>query len=130
MQQHDTDNKIEVRAAVALRAARTGLGWSQEVAAEKAGVSKTTIARIETIAGQVSLGNIFRLIEMYALHGVDIGDLKLRTVQLTFEEPAILEASLSLSSPDRKRSDTGKRRGPRAKPDIDAGGIDEKGSSA
>jgi transcriptional regulator with XRE-family HTH domain len=111
MQKHDTDNRIEIRAAVALRAARTGLGWSQEIAAEKSGISKTTIARIETLAGQVSLGNIFRLIETYAYHGVDIADLKLRTVQLTFADSAILEAGLALTDPDRKRSDTGKRRG-------------------
>jgi len=116
MPQHDTENKIEVRAAVALRAARTGLGWSQEIAAEKAGLSKTTIARIETLAGQVSLGNIFRLIETYAEHGVDIADLKLRTVQITFEDPALLEASLSLFDPERKRSDNGRRRKPRQKP--------------
>lgn len=114
MQQHDTDNRIEVRAAVALRSARTGLGWSQETAAEKAGISKTTIARIETLAGQVSLGNIFRLIETYADHGVDIADLKLRTVQLTFADSAILEAGLALTDPERKRSDTGKRRGRKA----------------
>jgi len=124
MMGYDTD-VIEVRAAVALRAARTGLGWSQEAAAEKSGLSKTSIARIETLSGQASLNNIFRLIQMYEDHGVSIGDLKLREVQLTFSDSAILEAGISLRDPGRKRIDTGKRRGPRSKspstPERDAG---------
>lgn len=119
MSEHDAEI-TEIRAAVALRAARTGLGWSQETAAEKAGMSKTSIARIETLAGQASLGNIFRLIHMYEDHGVSIGDLKFSEVQLRFTQSAILEAGQALRDPARKRIDLGKRRGPRsASKDID-----------
>jgi len=117
MTQQSSDNRIEVRAAIALRAARVGLGWSQEDASEKSGMSKTAIARIETLTGQASLNNIFRLIETYGAYGADISDLKHKSIQLTLSEDAILEAGLALSSPQRKRSDAGKKRSRKSKSD-------------
>lgn len=117
MSQQSGDNRIEVRAAIALRAARVGLGWSQEDAAEKSGMSKTSIARIETLSGQASLNNIFRLIETYGTYGADISDLKHKSIQLTLSEEAILEAGIALSSPQRKRSDAGKKRPRKRKAD-------------
>lgn len=122
MSQIEPDNTIELRAAVALRAARTGLGWSQETAAQKSGLAKTTIARIETLVGQITLANIFQLIETYANHGVDIADLKLRKVQVTFADQAFLEAGLRITNPDRKRSDMGKSRKLLANPTEDKTG--------
>ena len=37
------------RIAVAIRTARTALGWSQQEFADRMGVAKSTIARIETL---------------------------------------------------------------------------------
>lgn len=105
---------ILVKSAVALRAARIGLGWNQETAAAHAGVAKTTIARIETLAGQISLVNVFHLIDVYQAHGVSFSDLKLDEVQLTFGETALQTAAALLNDPDRKRKDLGKKRQPRS----------------
>lgn len=101
---------ILVKSAVALRAARIGLGWNQETAATHAGVAKTTIARIETLAGQISLANVFHLIDVYQSHGVSFSDLKLEEVTLTFGRPALQTAAQILNDPDRKRKDLGKKR--------------------
>jgi DNA-binding XRE family transcriptional regulator len=101
---------IAAKAAVALRAARIGLGWNQETAAAHAGVAKTTIARIETLAGQISLENVFHLISVYEAQGVFFSDLKLGEVQLTFREAALQTASELLQDPGRKRKDLGKSR--------------------
>lgn len=44
------DNSIEnVKIAIFLRLARATLGWGQEECAQKIGVSKSTIARVETL---------------------------------------------------------------------------------
>jgi len=44
------DNSLDnLKIAVALRAARTALGWNQQEMADLTNVSKSTIARIETL---------------------------------------------------------------------------------
>jgi DNA-binding XRE family transcriptional regulator len=112
-----------VKAVVALRAARIGLGWNQETAAAHAGVAKTTIARVETLAGQVSLENVYLLISMYESHGVSFSDLKNEEVQLTFRAPALETAAELLQDPTRKRKDLGKSRPRKPKtPAADAQG--------
>jgi transcriptional regulator with XRE-family HTH domain len=120
--QQFSPSPIVVRAAVALRAARTGLGWSQETAAQHSGLSKTTIARIETLVGQISLENVHILLDTYARHGVEISELRHLPVHVSFGEQALTEAAAILTDPSRKRSDAGKRRGrPRKTPPAEDG---------
>lgn len=123
---------IAVRAAVALRAARTGLGWNQETAAGHAGVAKTTIARIETLAGQTSLENVFHLISVYETHGVAFSDLKLGEVQLTFRDSALQTAARLLNDPESKRKDLGKTRPrkPKKPPPDPQEASDDTGASS
>lgn len=123
---------IAVKAVVALRAARIGLGWNQETAAGHAGIAKTTVARIETLAGQVSLENVFHLISVYEAHGVSFSDLKNAEVQLTFREPALQTAAQLLSDPERKRKDLGmpRPRKPKTPPDEDGQTPEDPGTSS
>jgi transcriptional regulator with XRE-family HTH domain len=103
-------HSVDMRAAIALRAARTALGWSQEDAARSAGLAKTTIARLETATGGASLHNIFSLISTYKNYGIVISDLMQETVTISYNTATIQEAIHNLSNPDRKRSDTGSKR--------------------
>jgi DNA-binding XRE family transcriptional regulator len=123
---------IAVKAVVALRAARIGLGWNQETAAAHAQIAKTTVARIETLAGQVSLENVFHLISVYERHGVSFSDLKNAEVQLTFREPALQTAAQLLCDPERKRKDLGKTRPrkPKTLPDADGQTPEDPGTSS
>ena len=103
-------NPVDMRAAIALRAARTALGWSQEDAAQLSGLAKTTIARLETAAGGASLQNIYSLILTYGNHGIQISDLMQETVSISYNTATIQEAMQNLSNPDRKRRDAGQKR--------------------
>jgi len=59
-----------------LREARRGMGLSQEALARRAGVSRTTVARMETVArGDMSVSALVRLLEAagYDLRAVKQG---------------------------------------------------------
>jgi len=59
-----------------LREARSGMGLSQEALARRAGVSRTTVARMETVArGDMSVSALVRLLEAagYDLRAVKQG---------------------------------------------------------
>lgn len=132
MFQRDVGREIEIRAAIALRSARTGLGWSQETAAQHSGLSKTAIARIETMVGQISLQNVYRLMDVYAHHGVQISDPRNVPLQVTFGPDALDIATQLLTDPSRKRSDAGKRRGKRKVEEAEGppDASDEEGGSS
>ena len=110
---NDPEVSVDIRAAIALRAARTALGWSQEDTAHHSGLAKTTIARLELATGGASLQNIYALISTYGNFGIQISDLMQETVSISYNTATIQEAMKNLSNPDRKRRDVGQKRSPK-----------------
>ena len=99
------DNHIEMRAAIALRAARAALGWSQEDVANHTGLAKTTVARLETASGQCSLSNVFSLVSAYSTFGIHISDLMQEPVTITYTAKTVENAFSNVSNTVRKRKE-------------------------
>lgn len=57
-----------------IRAARALLGWSQSDLAEKAGISITVVARIETAMVDARMSTIAALLECFEAHGVEFAN--------------------------------------------------------
>ena len=73
----DTNNIINeryqsVKLAVALRTARSVVGWSQGELASYSKGPKVTIARFETLEGHLRAGQLQTLLDIYASMGVRI----------------------------------------------------------
>ena len=58
--------------ALAIRAARTALGWSQEELAKRASVSKPTIARIEMSGISPRADTLNALMQVFKGQGVEV----------------------------------------------------------
>ena len=64
--------------AVAIRTARTALGWSQQELAERLRVAKSTVARIETLEMAARGDFVIKAIQLFRQAGVeiDLSDVK------------------------------------------------------
>lgn len=60
----------QAKIALALRTARSALGWSQEEAADKLSIAKSTLARAETMESMVTADLLARIFRLYYEHGV------------------------------------------------------------
>lgn len=97
------DLHAHLKIAVAMRAVRGALGISQSDLAELIGVSKPTVARIETLEAPMRLDVYSNMLKKLKEMGVRVDTLYSDNVQVEFE-PQALAALLS------KLSDQGKRR--------------------
>jgi transcriptional regulator with XRE-family HTH domain len=77
---------------VAIRSARTALGWNQQEFADKMGISKTTIARIETMEVAPKPEFLTKAISLFKNSGITIYLLSINKVTLVIENSAISEA--------------------------------------
>lgn len=75
--------------ATVIRAARTGLGWSQQVLATATGISKPTIARIEMSNISPRADTIDTIIQVFRARGVEIEILD-GEVAIKFRKSALL----------------------------------------
>lgn len=95
---------------VSLRTARAALGWSQEEAANKLGIGKSTIARVETMEGGTTAETLTTMVRAYAAAGVRVDFMFGDDVTITISKKAIenVEGQLNddtLRRPDRKMTD-------------------------
>jgi len=85
--------------------ARAAVGWSQEELAQKLGVAKTTIARIETGDGILSAEQYFKLERLYNKEGLSIRILLADEVTVSANEMALSQAQARLADAGLRRSD-------------------------
>ena len=92
--------------ALALRSARAAVGWNQQDFADRMGVAKTTIARIETLETGAKGDFILKAIRIFKDAGVEI-DLHSETLSMKIEAAAISNAVQALNDETQRRSDRG-----------------------
>ena len=105
----DSDKQAHLKIAVAMRAVRGALGINQADFASLIGVSKPTVARVETLEAPMRLDAYSNMLQKLREMGVRVDTLYTESVQVEFE-PKALESLLNKLSdlqsrrPDRLRS--------------------------
>jgi transcriptional regulator with XRE-family HTH domain len=91
--------------AVALRTGRTAIGWSQLEFAEKLGVAKSTIARIETLEMSPKADLVTRAMRLFREAGLEMDLYQPSDLSVNISGSAILEAIARLKDDTKRRSD-------------------------
>jgi transcriptional regulator with XRE-family HTH domain len=94
-----------VKLSIAMRMARAALNWTQHDVACETGIAKTVIARAELIDGNLNLGQVARLLNMFKENGVELNFLFGRVVTVTVDETAIEAVREDLMDIDGRRAD-------------------------
>ena len=73
----DTNNIVQthyqsVKLAIALRTARSVVGWSQDELSKLSGIPKITIARFETLEGNLKAEQLMKLLDLYGSMGAKL----------------------------------------------------------
>ena len=119
------ETKDGIRPVLALKMARACLGWSQEELAIHLGISKTVLARFETLEGGLTSEQLTKLLRVYHKMGVIIDFITSDEVRVSVRETALDYAFDRLKDVSRKRSDRRTPRGlldyvaPEAAPDLE-----------
>jgi transcriptional regulator with XRE-family HTH domain len=111
MQNQPTQAEETIKVAVALRAARTAIGWSQQEFADKLGVAKSTIARIETMESVASAVVLMRAMQLLREGGVTVDLLTGKELTFHVASVALEEAARRLQDEQRRRVDRKKKGG-------------------
>lgn len=93
------------RIAVAIRTARTALGWSQQEFADRMGVAKSTIARIETLEMAARGDFVIRAIQLFRKSGVEVDLSNVEALPIVVSGSAIVAAVEALGDQTQRRSD-------------------------
>lgn len=100
------DNSLDnLKIAVALRAARTALGWNQQEMADLTNVSKSTIARIETLEMAVKADYLTRVLRLLRNLDVTVDLLETDRVNFSVGLKGLAEAKSRLEDEAKRRSD-------------------------
>ena len=91
--------------AVALRAARSAIGWNQQEFADKMGVAKSTVARIETLEMGAKADFLIRAIQLFRQAGVEVDLAEAVSIRLDIGQAAVLGAVAALEDESKRRSD-------------------------
>ena len=91
--------------AVAVRTARTALGWSQQDFADRMGVAKSTIARIETMEMAARGDFVIKAVTIFREAGVELDLADTFDLPIRISGPAILSAVEALADESKRRSD-------------------------
>lgn len=95
----------QTKIVVALRTARAALGWSQEEAATKLDIGKSTIARIETMEGGTTAETLSAMVRAYNQAGVRLDFMFSDEITVTISRDAINNATTRLSNEEHRRTD-------------------------
>ena len=93
------------RIAVALRAARSAIGWNQQEFAEKLGVAKSTVARVETLEMGAKGDFLVRAIQLFRQAGVEVDLAGSVNIRMDIGKQALLGAIAALEDETKRRSD-------------------------
>jgi len=99
------DNLDPYRISAALRMARAAVGWSQVELAEKLGISKTTLARAETVDGGLRVDQLVRIQRLYKELGVSMDFFPGEDVQVTLERKGLELCMRRLNDETLRRAD-------------------------
>ncbi len=91
--------------------ARAAVGWSQEELAAQLGIAKTTIARMETLEGNISAAQLSQLVNLYASHGIELQFMVGDEVRVRADNNALTQAQARLLDVTLRRSDRVKTAG-------------------
>lgn len=94
-----------LKIAVGLRSARAAIGWNQQEFADKMGVAKTTVARIETLEMAPKADFLTKALMLFKASGVTLDLLTTGKVVVSVESDALQEAQDRLKDDDLRRSD-------------------------
>lgn len=94
-----------IKLAVALRAARTAVGWSQEELTNLLGMSKTTIARMETMEGGLRADQLSAILKLYKSVGVELEFMLTDEVVVKINTQGLVEAQRRLLDQNLRRAD-------------------------
>lgn len=92
--------------AVGLKMARAALGYSQEEMSKLIGISKVTLARIETLESSPSLGTFLSAMKILESMGIELNLTgPAGSLEISVSAEAMNRAQETLLSPARRRSD-------------------------
>ena len=103
-----SDSLENIKIAVAIRTARTALGWSQQEFADRMGVAKSTVARIETMEMSTKAEFLTKALRLFQQTGLTIDLLQLNALNISIIEPGLIEAQDRLKNDAMRRSDRSK----------------------
>lgn len=101
----DNTTLTNLKNAVALRAVRGALGITQGDMAELIGVSKPTIARLETLGTNMGLEDYSFMVRKLKTMGVSLDSVATENVEIKFEPKAMEVLFAKLSDPSKRRTD-------------------------
>ena len=112
----DTNSIIQtryqsVKLAVALRTARSVVGWSQDELSKLSGIPKITIARFETLEGNLKAEQLMKLLDLYGSMGAKLELSGGDGFTLTVEGKMINLAGERLGNNSSRRADRKKGQG-------------------
>ena len=96
----------EIKVAVVLRAARTGLGLSQAELARELDVSQSAITRFERGTGTVPSNVLFRAIAFFKDQGIDISGIFEKDPVISFREDVFQDMHTETKTRKNKAVDT------------------------
>lgn len=99
-----------VKLAVALRTARSVVGWSQDELSKLSGIPKITIARFETLDGNLKAEQLMKLLDLYGSMGAKLELSGGDGFTLTVEGRMINLAGERLGDNSNRRADRKKGR--------------------
>ena len=106
----DTNSIIQtryqsVKLAVAMRTARSVVGWSQDELSRLSGIPKITIARFETLDGNLKAEQLMKLLDLYGSMGAKLELSEGDGFTLTVEGKMINLAGERLGDNNKRRAD-------------------------
>lgn len=91
--------------AVGLRTARAAAGWNQQEFAERMGVAKSTVARIETLEMAARGDFIIKAIRLFRDAGVDMDLSEPDEIPIKVSKSGLYTAIAALGDQTKRRSD-------------------------
>jgi transcriptional regulator with XRE-family HTH domain len=100
-----TASSENVKIAVAIRSARTAIGWNQQEFADLMGTAKSTITRVETLEMGAKADFLNKAMRLFREVGVTVDLYQLDAISILVEPKAVLLAKSRLEDGSLKRSD-------------------------
>ena len=115
-----SDENIKI--AVAIRAARTAIGWNQQELADNFKVSRPTIARMETLAILPKADLVARILRFFKDSGVTVDTIYSDDLVIHVDQKALGEAKARLMDEGMRRADRNVKRPQTSKNDTKLSG--------
>lgn len=105
MNEQSTIDRERIALVITIRMARAAMGISQVELAKMLGISKITLARVETLESPLKADVYMRAIRVFREHGVDVDMISAKVVTVNVRQQCLDEALERLKDTSRRRSD-------------------------